>query len=896
MVTPLRFAGLLLVTTALTATSAWAQTAPLAGAADDAGAGAGAGGATAADAAPQDDAEISIPGGGEIIVTGRRNANAERSSAAVVSVLSAESIARTGEGDIAGALSRVTGLSVVGNGFVYVRGLGDRYSLALLNGSPLPSPEPLKRVVPLDLFPTSVVASSLVQKSYSANFPGEFGGGVINLTTKAIPRESFVSVSGGLSLNSETTGRLGYTYFGSSSDWTGFDNGARNTPPALAAFFSSGRRISDIGVDRAEIIGQIATGNNALVQSNHNMPPSGSVSMSAGTSFNAGDANIGVIATAGWSSKWRTRDIIQQSAASQDLSELGRDFRRVTTDNRVVVNGLLGVGVELGDQKLRWTNLFIRDTLKQARLGQGTIAGSGDFDFLEQDTAWYERQLVNTQLVGELRFGDLSVDLRGSYANSRREAPFELSYTYVRTNFPTEIDPLGDKFINRLNGNIGTAGFTFSSLNENLLSGGVDLSYPILPTVRATLGYAYMKTIRTSDRRDFRVQAPADLPAGIGLLQPHYLLGGGLADHFNYQLYETTETDPAFRARLKTQAAYGQIQANLVDGLDLNTGLRFERGYESVRPIAVFSSASTSNATTMIAKDYWLPTATLTYSFADGMQLRAHASKTVARPQFRELIFQQYYDPESNTVFQGNPMLQDSQLINAEMRYEWYYARDQRLSVAAFYKHIDNPIETYISPVGDNSFTTSFANAPSASLYGAELEVQKYFSLQGISEGAFLSPRRLVAILNYTYTRSNLKVGAEDIVRVYGVNDQPASNYFRDGAALTGQSDHLLNMQIGLEHTDRLSQQTFLINYASKRVTRRGFVGQPDIVEDPGFTLDFVAREGVNVRGVETELKLEVRNITGAKSKEYQDNGTNRVWYNLYHPGTSVEASLSVKF
>ena len=102
-------------------------------------------------------------------------------------------------GDIAGALSRVTGLSVVGNGFVYVRGLGDRYSLALLNGSPLPSPEPLKRVVPLDLFPTGVVASSLVQKSYSVNYPGEFGGGVINLTTRAVPDESFftISVSGG---------------------------------------------------------------------------------------------------------------------------------------------------------------------------------------------------------------------------------------------------------------------------------------------------------------------------------------------------------------------------------------------------------------------------------------------------------------------------------------------------------------------------------------------------------------------------------------------------------------------------------------------------------------------------------------------------------------------------
>ena len=136
------------------------------------------------------DSEVSIPGEiGEIVITGRRDSSMVRTAPQVVSVLTAVEIARTGEGNIAGALSHVSGLSLVGSGYVYVRGLGDRYSLALLNGSPLPSPEPLKRVVPLDLFPSSIIASSLVQKSYSANFPGEFGGGVINLTTKAIPRE-----------------------------------------------------------------------------------------------------------------------------------------------------------------------------------------------------------------------------------------------------------------------------------------------------------------------------------------------------------------------------------------------------------------------------------------------------------------------------------------------------------------------------------------------------------------------------------------------------------------------------------------------------------------------------------------------------------------------------------
>ncbi|MFM7707463.1 MAG: TonB-dependent receptor plug domain-containing protein, partial [Gammaproteobacteria bacterium] len=158
---------------------------------------------------------------GEIVVLGRRDRNIQQSANQVLSVLSADDIARTGEGDIAGALSRVTGLSVASNGFVYVRGLGDRYSQALLNGLPLPSPEPLRRAVPLDLFPTDVIASSVVQKSYSPNFTGEFGGGLINLTTLAVPREPFFKFGFGISGDTETTGQLGYTHYGSKYDWTG---------------------------------------------------------------------------------------------------------------------------------------------------------------------------------------------------------------------------------------------------------------------------------------------------------------------------------------------------------------------------------------------------------------------------------------------------------------------------------------------------------------------------------------------------------------------------------------------------------------------------------------------------------------------------------------------------
>jgi outer membrane receptor protein involved in Fe transport len=291
-----------------------------------------------------------------------------------------------------------------------------------------------------------------------------------------------------------------------------------------------------------------------------------------------------------------------------------------------------------------------------------------------------------------------------------------------------------------------------------------------------------------------------------------------------------------------------------------------------------------------------LPAATLTWEVGDGMQLRFSGSKTIARPQFRELINQPYFDPDSNRPYRGNPLLVDSQLYNAEARFEWYFAPDQRLSVSGFYKKLDKPIEAFITG-GD--LVTSFANAPRATLYGGEVEFQKNFNLDGLFKSGNLAERRLIVIGNYTYTKSKIKVSAGDTTTVFGAASTIASDYFRDGAPLTGQSDHIANVQIGLEHPDRLSQQTLLLSYASDRAISRGLNGstpQPDVIERPGFRLDFVAREGIEMFKREIELKFEARNITGQRHEEFQKSGTNRIDINTYDVGTTLALSATVKF
>lgn len=861
-------------------------------------------------AAQQEEVEISAPGAAsdpsEIVVVGRNIPNPVRATPQVVSVLSTADIARTGDGDIAGALTRVTGLSVVGNGFVYVRGLGDRYSSALLNGLPLPSPEPLRRTVPLDIFPTSIVASALVQKSYSVNYPGEFGGGVINLTTPSVPKESFLNIGLGLGVDTFTTGRLGYTYDGGDYDFLGFDDGTRKVPAALKSAIASGKPLTPGNYTDAQLQGFGAGLQNAktsLLQRTFDVPANFSGDMSFGyvSDVGGGDTRFGVFGSAGLSNTWRTRDIRQQLANDPELSSLQRDQKTVITEDRTVVSGLLGLGLEFDKSKIRWTNLYIRDSVKQGRLSAGFNSNVGGADpvanpdfqnnppIIEQNTYWFERQLIDTQLVGEFRLGDFSIDTRAGYANSKRKSPYERSFAYTYSEAAKD-------YVNQLR-NVGgqSAEIAFSDLNEDSYAGGYDVAYK-LPTereVRLSTGYSFSQNERQSSRYVFNYLAASQLPAGVEQERPDYLISDYNLYTYNIRLIDASGSQgtAAYDALLRVHAAYGQVEAELADGFRAVGGVRYEHGYQRVRP------AGDTSAATNISKEYWLPAGTLTWNFAPDMQLRASGSKTIARPQFRELAQQVFQDFESDREFQGNPFLIDSQLYNAEARYEYYFGRGQNVALAGFYKRIKNPIEQVAFFAGGGQLRTGFANAPKANLYGGEVEATKYFDLDTI--GDFFATRRFRVSANYTYTKSELKVGAGTII---GPDLSPVSagDLYTDGAPLTGQSDHIANLQIGFEDSDHLSQQTFLINYASPRVTNRGPIQgalrQPDIKEKPGLTLDFVARQEGLFYTLPIEFKLEVRNITGRKSQEYQKFEDRRVDINRYKLGRIVSLSATAKF
>jgi TonB-dependent receptor len=868
-------------------------------------------------------AEVSTPGydpnGGEdIVVVGRNIPNFVRATPQVVSILSTEDIARTGEGDIAGALSRVTGLSIVGNGFVYVRGLGDRYSSSLLNGSPLPSPEPLRRSVPLDIFPTTIVGSALVQKTYSVNYPGEFGGGVINLTTKAIPDKNFLSFGGSVSADTATTSELGYTYYGGDADWIGFDDGTRKVPSFIKNAPSGTGNIS------AAQAATLSNASTSLLQRNNQLPANFSGEISGGSVFDIGSGRLGVIASVSASNTFRTRSITQQDSVTNE-GLLRNDFQTLLTDNRIVANALIGVGYEFGENSVKLTNVYIHDTLKQARGSAATTYNNSSGLRFQQNTNWFERQLFESQLVGAFKPVDaLTLDVRGAYANSKRNAPYERQFDYLCSNTTTTGQPIT---VQDPNGTGGAqcngayqvtqrfspfASIIFSELKEDLYSGQADAAYKLSTERPMTLstGYFYSDTKRTSSRLQFNYQTPRGGGTAPGypynLLRPDYLLAIDTNDPLNSLELQFNTPLGAYQydASLRIHAGYVQAEAEATDGVRATIGVRYETADERVTPIGA--------TTTRLKNDYFLPASTLTWNFAPDMQLRASASKTISRPQFRELAPQQFRDPESDRLFFGNPLLQDTKLYNLDARYEWFFARDQRFTLGAFYKRIDKPIEQVGFYTGaDDRLQTGFTNLPKAKLYGGEVEFQKYVPLDTLGSD-FFATRRLLFIANYTYTQSSITVDGscvpnvvDQTTKVAGcqVGFAPATGNFRDGAPLTGQSDHLVNVQLGLEDTKRLSQITLLFNYASDRVTNRGpsnlggtgFL--PDIIEKPGIRLDLVARQGVELRGAKFEVKAEARNLTKTRFTEGQtfENG-NKVYINRYNLGQVFTLGISTTF
>jgi len=831
----------------------------------------------------------------EVVVLGRYIPEPNRASSEVAAFLTAEDLQRTGDSSAASALTRVTGLTVVEGRFIYVRGLGERYSSALLNGSPLPSPEPLQRVVPLDLFPSNILKSVTVQKTYSANYPGEFGGGVIDLRTIGAPGESFFSFSSSIGANSETTGRDGLIYFGSRTDFTGFDDGTRDVPGPIKLAFGAGQQINrtNFSPEQLQAMGHSLVNAPLRLLQRDEIPVNFGFEVAGGLSSDSRIGALGLFGVAGYGNSWETRRGFQEEAQfSGDVIVPVTSKAFESTQNDIQLNLLGGLSLSNPDHELRWTNFFVRNTTKEARISAGPSLNRGGAIVRDDYTEWFVRQLFSSQLSGDHFFanGALEFNWRAAVARTSRDAPYESRFQYgVNANG----DFIHDNF------NL----ISFSELDEEVISGGADVSYTLpLSNVREavfSLGVARTDSSREATRHDLQLQAVSGLTENQRLSRVDFLYSDFNINPTTIELREVSGTNGAgaYEAGLVVNAVYAQVDAEIIPLVRTTLGVRYEDATQTVMPRDLFGSAIFPETT--VEEQYFLPAFTATWNFAENQQLRFGASQTIGRPQFRELAPQSYIDPESDREFTGNPFLVDTEILNLDARYEWYFARQQYLTAGVFYKDLERPVESVVVLTGDQR-QQSFLNAPAATVFGAEVEAKKYFEFPDVG-ASFIANKRWLVQANYTWSESEVHVGPDDVVRTQGGGGAPeqASFFIADGSRLQGHSEHVANLQLGWEDDTARSQATIIVNYVSERITARGAgaagAREPDYIQDPGVFLDFVYRKSFDYAGRELGLSLELRNLLGTDYDEFQELG-NRIRINNYTLGRSASVGLSARF
>ncbi len=837
----------------------------------------------------------------ELVVSGSFIPDAKRNTSEISAILDSSSIERAGDDNIAIALTRLAGLSLVRGKYVYVRGLGDRYSSASLNGLNLPSPEPLKRVVPLDLFPTSIIESSVVQKTYSADMPGEFGGGMVEIKTKAVPLDRIFEFSASASFNSATSLKDDGLMYDGGEDSFGYDDGIRSIPSSVQDAINSRLKLdrSNFNTTQLANFGREFENSKLWVIQSGEVPLDESYSLTYGDSLdglgidqiiNIPSATMGFMVTGGYKNSWDTQEGIRQTGDLQSQGGIvnvvvqnNKTFRSTTNDITAYAMAVLGVETDLSE--LKYTGLYIHKGSKEARILQGydsSDSANVREDFLE----FYERELTNHQLNFNKTFENgwnLNVGL--SDGEAERDSPYERVAFYEDGN---------SDGVYLYDVNTGRNQTQFSMVEDQTTNVVIDLEIPLeIPFGSSTFlraGVESLENDRSAEVRSYRFLAAGGPIPRDGLdNRIDYIFADQNFDPNRLMVIENTaSSSPAgYLGLLEVDAAYISFESKIGDNFEITAGIRQEDGLQQVNTFDLFTGVD-STIDKSIEEDYTLPSMTLTYlpEFDENLQFRLGLSQTIARPTFRELSPTLFIDVDTDRVIAGSLYLQDSEIDNIDLRAEYYFGLNQFLTAGIFYKDILNPIEETVNESGD-LIITSYQNVPTAEITGFEIEYEQIF------EAIMDSKNDLIVKFNYTDTDSEVIVNPGDTyINNLGtsVNAQTLLANGRD-TRLQGQSDSIANFQIGLDNLQDQSEATLIFNYVSDRVRARGIDVLPDIIEEPPLLVDFTYSRVFAYPNYDLKLSLELRNLL---DEEYYASMRNIAIYDQYDLGQS--ASLGFKF
>ena len=772
-----------------------------------------------------------------------------RAAATVSDAVSAQEISKTPDSNAGDAMKRVVAVSIVDGKYVALRGLEGRYVTALLNGIPLPSPEPDRNAVPLDLFPTSLLATMTVHKSYSPELPGQFGGGTLGIATSSFPTDFEMRIGVSTSANSEATGRSGLSnaYASGFRSFLGFDDGSR----ALPAVIPRDRPVRGMEPARMEQIGEALP--SAWTPTAETVTPNVAVNTMLGDSTRLAGKRVGYLATG----LFRRNFSVREGTTSRTQLSGGElrpieslDYQIGTAE--ATLGALGNVGIDLDDDnELTLLGLYTHvgeDTTSFANGFSETDAS--DIDVSRQ--SFVARQLAFAQLHGKHEL-DRGLELRwqGNYAETRRDELDSRDLVYL-------VDPGGARYYKD---QPGSGQHFWQALRDTAGGGGFDVRARA-GSVQLRAGGSAQLSSRALGGRRFRYKfvgtetAVRSLP-GEEMFSPEHIGP-------SFQIEEGTLNEDAYQASLNVLGAFAIAEIPMDDKLRMIAGARYERSSQEMSNGSRYAVAG-NVAHVSRTDDDVLPSVNFVYAARADMNIRAAYGYTLARPRFRELAPFLFYDYVRRRDISGNPNLVTTHIHGADVRWEWFPGENEVFAASVFGKYFVRPIEQVLANSNSNNDAT-YLNARGGSLVGAEVEART--SLARLAPA--LSSWRIGT--NISVMRSRVDLGADQMLLT------------SKRRPLYGQSPFVVNVNLGYTNA-KVADINLLYNVIGSRISDVGAEGLPDTYERPLHRLDLVAartlRDGLR-------LKASVSNLLNQRVVFEQAD----IAVNTYAPGVAVALGL----
>lgn len=796
----------------------------------------------------------------------------ERKMAAVVSdAIGSDQISRTPDGDAAAALKRVPGLSVVDGKFAYVRGLGERYSSTTLNGAPLASPVPDKKVIPLDVIPSGILESIVTSKSYSPDQPGDYAGGLVQLRTRDFPANRILSLSVGGGWNSASSLRDGLGYAGGSRDFLGFDDGTRGLPDMIPRDVPVNRQ--NFSSEQLQQIGRAFGGEWGPTL--RQLPPNASLGISFGDDFDlSGDRRAGFVASMNYSSSYSVeKDLVERVFAQSGIEDPEVDYTGQISKRSVSIGGLLNLTFQP-----RPTDQITLATIYNRLTDDASRALSG-FNLDSNTNQWNSRiqylgqSLLNSQLRGEhvLGFlGDAQLDWRAAYTRAGRYEPSTREVLY--REFDGQF--YWDDFIQ--------SGSVFhQDMVDAGWNGGASLKVPFelrgLPASVAVGTSADRKDRDAYTRRfRFRPQPGGGISDEARVLEPNQLFTEAYIGPDGFEIQEATFRTDNYDASENIDAAYAMADFALFEGVRISGGARVERTLQEVAPHDLWDIGLDPAEGAHLESTDVLPALNVTVELGEGMNLRGSASRTLARAQLRELAPFSFADYAGGYLVIGNPELGRTRIENFDLRWEWFPTAQAVVSVSGFYKRFDDPIEVTVLP--SSELMKTWVNADEADNYGVEVELR--------GDLGFVSPvfDDMLFNGNLTWVESDVTMGERIHVYLPGTGATDLS-VVPKSRPLQGQSPYVVNLGLTWAPLGGPSASV-LFNRFGRRIDAVGGQATPEIYEEARSQLDAVLEWPLSDGW---KAKVSASRLLGKEVRFTQGGGTLRSW----DMGRTVSFSLS---